>query len=279
MILYADSGSTKTDWCLLDNDHLVRRETTQGINPVHQSEEEIRSIISEELNIPKDNVNEVRFYGAGCAGENREKIITILDSVFPNTKKDVGSDLIAAARAVCGDSEGIACILGTGANSGLYDGKNIISNTPPLGYILGDEGSGAVLGREFVNYLYKINTDKKLIQQVLDAQGIDYGQLIERVYRRQMANRFLASFVPILSKIVHDVNHPASKELQTMVIESFCEFFRLNVSHYRRRDLPVGFVGGVASEFREELKEAARKEGYVLGKIFKTPLDAIICNV
>ena len=158
MILIADSGSTKTDWAVVDDGRMVTSMATQGINPFHQDTDNIAAVIETEL-LPKMGdiyPEEIYFYGSGCREDKVEMMCSILGKTFPHCMRiEAQGDLLAAARAVCGANEGIACIMGTGANSCLYDGKRVVENTPPLGYILGDEGSGAVLGKLFVNALFK----------------------------------------------------------------------------------------------------------------------------
>ena len=160
MILIADSGSTKTDWCVAKDGFTVKRFTTQGINPYHQDKRRITGIVLDEL-LPQTSeykLKKIVFYGSGCRDETIPTMKNILYSAFNNNVEvEIYSDLLGAARAICGHEEGIACILGTGSNSCLYDGKKIVGNIPPLGYILGDEGSGATLGKIFINEILKNN--------------------------------------------------------------------------------------------------------------------------
>lgn len=280
--LVVDSGSTKTDWCVCIDGKQVCRCITQGINPFHQSDDYIYNIIGEELkpklkaaftnqNLGEPSVRSIRFYGAGCRGAAIEGLRKILLSAFPEaTEIEVGSDLLAAAHAVCGSEEGIACILGTGANSGLYDGKTIIANVSPLGYILGDEGSGAVLGKLFINGLFKGDVPSTIREEFLETTGQTLDDIIRRVYREPMANRYLASLSPFIR------SHIDCREVRDIVVRNFVDFFRLNVDHYGRKDLPVGAVGSVAYYYRDELEEAARHCGYRIGKIVKSPLAELV---
>lgn len=275
LLLTADSGSTKTDWCLVENGTPLWRFHTQGINPFHQSEEVIYGIIREEffdkasLSSPRlSSVSAIRFYGAGCRGEAEETVRKVLCEVFPFcTDIIVGSDLLAAAHALCGKEEGIACILGTGANSCLYDGEKIVSNVSPLGYILGDEGSGAVLGKLFINALFKGDMRDGLREEFLRQHDVTLDDIIRKVYREPMANRWLAS----LSPFIHA--HIQEEGVKKLVVSNFVDFFRKNIDHYRRSDLPVGAVGSVAFFYREQLEEAARSCGYKLGKVMKSPFE------
>lgn len=278
LVLVADSGSTKTDWCLFSDGKTIVRFSTQGINPFHQGEDTIRDIVGKELHAAIDGavgllsqVSSIRFYGAGCRGEAADRLRSILLEAFPGCSDVfVGSDLMAAAHAVCGTEEGIACILGTGANSCLYDGVKIVRNVSPLGYILGDEGSGAVLGKLFVNALFKGDMPENLRTEFLELSGITLDDIIRRVYREPMANRWLAS----LSPFIH--SHLDSWQVNDLVVANFVDFFKKNVDHYCRKDLPVGAVGSVAYYYKEQLEEAAMRCGYRLGRIVKNPMDILM---
>lgn len=273
MILIADSGSTKTDWVLADGRHVVRQVLTQGINPFHQDRLTVENIVAGEL-LPKlgaADVKAVYYYGSGCREEFIPMMADIFTAAFSGAEHvEVNGDLLGAARAVCGRDEGIACILGTGANSGLYDGVRITGNTPPLGYILGDEGSGAVLGRMFVNAIFKGGLPKSLRDEYLSITGQTMADIIRRVYREPLANRYLASMSCFIAGRL-DV-----PSLRSMVIENFRSFFSRNVVQYCRPDLPVGAVGSIAYYFRAELEEAAGVEGFTVGKVMRSPLEGLV---
>ena len=273
MILIADSGSTKTDWAVVDNGRMVASIATQGINPFHQDNDNIGAVIETEL-LPKmgDFYPEgIFFYGSGCREDKVEMMCDILGKAFPQCVTiEAQGDLLAAARAVCGEDEGIACIMGTGANSCLYDGKRVVENTPPLGYILGDEGSGAVLGKLFVNALFKGQLPESLKEEWLNETGLSLNTIINKVYREPLANRFLAS----TSKFIRQ--HLSVAPLEEMVVDNFREHFRRNVNKYGRNDLPVGAIGSVAYYYREQLEKAARAEGYSLGKVMRSPMDGLM---
>lgn len=272
MKLIADSGSTKTDWCLFDDEEKVKsRFASQGINPFHMSEDIIFGILRNEL-LPQlgaagSSIEEIEFYGAGCTVAKIPVMKALLSEVFPYARNVVvGSDMLGAAKALLGNDEGIACILGTGANSCLYDGEKIVSNVSPMGYILGDEGSGAVLGKTFINELYKGgHTD--FINVFEKETGLSQADIIQKVYREALPNRFLAS----LSKFIG--SHIAEEQwIEDMVVDCFRDFFRKNVRHYNRRDLSVSFVGSVAYYYKAQLMKAAELEGYKVGKILRQPL-------
>lgn len=273
-ILIADSGSTKTEW---DLDGL--RIKTQGINPFHQDDDTIRAILCDELlpqlyshcSVSEFSSLKVSFYGSGVRPELEEKIVRLLCEAFPEAKQiDAHSDLLGAAIALCGHSEGIACILGTGANSCLFDGQRIVKNTPPMGYVLGDEGSGAVLGIRFLNALYKDRLPHTILSDFEAYIGMNLAQVVDRVYRQPLANRWLAS----LSEFIHA--HMGEPLIEALVVENFRDFLRYNVDPYGRRDLPVSALGSIAYYYQSQFLEALKSEGYTVGKILRGPLDGLV---
>lgn len=289
MKLIADSGSTKTDWSVTSGNNVALSVKTQGINPFHQPEQVISDILSSEL-LPQiepvvASISEIHFYGSGCNEANAAVMQALLSRVFSDdVSVFVYSDLLAAARAVCGTSPGIACIMGTGVNSCLYDGTGIVSNTRPLGYILGDEGSGAVLGKLFLNALYKGFLPQDMAGEFEQWIGMSYQDIITRVYREPMANRFLAGIAPF----IHDrLDIPA---VRGIVVDNFRNFFRRNVVQYGAASLPVGAVassvdaaslpvgavGSIAYFFRDELCEAASLEGFTLSRVLRSPMDGLV---
>ena len=277
MYLIADSGSTKTDWCLCNGSTILSNIQTQGINPYHQTEEAIEAVLREEL-LPQSSQLiaqgaqlKITFYGSGCANETAcNRIKEALHQVLGAEDITVHSDLLGAARALCGHEEGIACVLGTGSNSCLYDGKEIIANTPPLGYILGDEGSSAVLGRRLVGDCLKRQLPEAIRDEFLAEYQLTQEIILEKVYRQPLANRFLASLTPFLSK------HREVPEVHKLLVESFTDFFVRNVKQYRRPWLRIHFVGSIANAFSAELKEAAESLGMELGTIMKSPMEGLI---
>ena len=267
--LIADSGSTKTDWILLLGGERVKRISTQGINPVLLGENEIADILNGELleHLDGIRVTAVDFYGAGCRGEYCDKIDRALRVVLGVAQIQVASDMLGAARALCGTDEGIVCILGTGSNSCLYDGQDIVANVSPLGFILGDEGSGAVMGRRLLGDVLKRQLPDSLIDAFFHEYGVTVDDVIRRVYREPMPNRYLASFAPFLSR------HKECGEIKALVEDEFARFFLRNVANYNRKDLPVHFVGSIAHYFQDELKATAERLGFCIGIIRKAPLD------
>lgn len=276
MKLTVDSGSTKTDWGFFDTPDNLKTYGTQGINPCHQSVDEIRSIIDSEL-VTKatgtdfGTITEVYYYGAGCAtAEICSQMAGILATFFPNAAISVESDMLGAARALCGNSEGVACVLGTGSNSCLYNGREIVDQVPSLGYILGDEGSSAALGRRLISDCLKRQLPESVCREFLSKYGLDKDTIIENVYRKPMANRYIASFAPFLYE------KRSISEVHKIIIQCFSEFFTRNVINYHRPWLPVHFVGSLADNFAAELAETADSLGMTIGKIVASPLEGLV---
>ena len=299
MILIADSGSTKTDWTLLYSPHPMRWDVvatfkTQGITPVHQTADDIRRILGHELmsqlstfpraalinsralETPLLEQISVSFYGSGCTPAHVPMMRQLLAEVFPYKTIEVYFDLMAAARALCQHEPGIACILGTGANSCLYDGEQIVQNTPALGYILGDEGSGSVLGRLFMNAIFKNPQYADLRDAYLAETRLTQADIINKVYREPMANRFLASTSLFIEQ------HRDNSLLHDLIVRNFRDFLTHNVAPYAQytaldvQQLPVSFVGSMAYHYESELREAAQIEGFTIGKIMQSPMEGLI---
>ncbi len=293
LTLIADSGGTKTDWTLLnpladDGKSVIATFHTQGMTPIHQTPEQIQHIIGQELmqqlsSFPRaaliasgmletpllTNLNVV-FYGSGCTPVHAPHMRQLLSGVLSTPSVEVYSDLMGAARALCQHHEGIACILGTGANSCLYDGRDIVQNTPALGYVLGDEGSGSVLGRLFMNAIFKNPAFAAIRDEYLHKEQLSLADIIRRVYHEPLANRFLAT----ASLFIH--HHLDNPLLSRLVVDNFRSFFRCNIAPYGRRELPVSFVGSMAEYYPQQLEEAAQAEGYLLGTIAKSPMEGLV---
>ena len=276
MKLVVDSGSTKTDWGFFNTVYDLKAVKTQGINPCHQSEEEIRSIIRNELlpntqNLDLAAITEVFYYGAGCATQSIcEQMAALLKEFIPNAAIAVDSDMLGAARALCGHAEGVACVLGTGSNSCLYNGKEIVDQVPSLGYILGDEGSSAALGRRLIGDCLKRQLPESVSHEFLERYSLTKEIIIESVYRKPLPNRFIAGFAPFVYE------KRAIPEVHKMIIQCFSEFFTRNVINYHKPWLPVHFVGSLAGSFAEELKETADSLGMTIGKIEASPMNGLV---
>ena len=273
MRLIADSGSTKTDWCWTGGGQTFIC-ATQGINPFHQSETVIHDILSHELvpQLPQQAVvDEVFFYGAGCTKEKSAIVTEALKTVFPSaTRLFVGSDMLGAARALCQHEAGIACILGTGANSCLYDGTDIVSNVSPLGYILGDEGSAAYIGKRLVGDILKCQFSSDVCQLFFDETHLDGPTIVNKVYREPMPNRFLGQTSQFCQ------HHRDNPEIHRFLLDCFTQFFVRNVKNYHRDDLPIHFVGSIAMVYEAELREAASALDLTVGRIIKAPLEGLM---
>ena len=277
MILLADSGSTKTDWVLIFNEEGIISFTSSGLNPSVLAPEMIAELLRKEVEeklqlfCVKPFITEVHFFGAGCTEAKCPVMADLLaELVSPEAKIHVASDMLGAAIAACEGKAGIAAILGTGANSCLFDGEKIVANTPALGYILGDEGSGAVLGKIFINKVLKGTLPETLCREFLDETGLDKFSVIEKVYRQPAANKFLASFSPFIH------SHLDVKELREVVVGNFISFFNNNIQQYGNQSLEVNVVGSIGYHYESELREAAEKCGYTIGRIIKSPIEGLI---
>lgn len=272
MILIADSGATKTDWWWGDISIQGTILQTEGINPFHQQKEAIHQILSESL-LPQlihlETCTALFFYGAGCTPEKSMQLKEILQPFFPNAAIEVTGDLLGAARALCGRQPGIACILGTGSNSCYYDGNKILANTPPLGYILGDEGSGAALGKRFIADGLKRLLPKDLFNEFLIEQNHTLPSLLERIYRQPLANRFLAGITPFIYKYRHEA------AIHQLLTDCFSDFIIRNLHAYPS-DLPVSFTGSVSWYFKEEVELALRLHQRQPGRFVQKPLDELV---
>lgn len=270
MIIVADSGSTKTDWILIDNKKFIDQKKTDGINPFYQNTESIIKTIS-SLSI-WEGISKIYFYGAGCANPEKNKVVEdALQVLFPNAICEINSDLLAAARSLCGKKQGIACILGTGSNSCLYNGNEIEQNVSPLGFILGDEGSGAVLGKKLVADILKNQAPTEIQEAFFNKYRVSAAEIIHKVYRKEFPNRYLASFTRFLSENCNNTY------VAKLVKESFVEFFRRNIKQYPDSSLlPIHFTGSIAFYFKTELELAAKEESLKVGTITQSPLEDLL---
>jgi N-acetylglucosamine kinase-like BadF-type ATPase len=269
MILLADSGSTKTGWCLSDENGTREFYTTNGINPFFRTTEDIVEELKQKL-VPKikGEITAVYFYGAGIVNEEKASVIkNALLTLFPGALLEVESDLLAAARATLGNKKGIACILGTGSNSCLYDGTEITAHVPPLGFILGDEGSGAYLGCKLVGDYLKGIMPEKLSAKFNEKYPLHYTDFLNSVYKEEKPNRFLAGFVPFLKENIEN------DYCDQLVRNAFGEFIDRNVAQYDGyKQHSVCFVGSVAFYFQEQLLKVLVKKNSTPGTVIKEPL-------
>lgn len=270
--LIADSGSTKTDWAIIFRGKIQQKIATSGINPFFQSKEDIIQILNNELltNLEKPYPTKLNYYGAGCTFPAKIELLSraFSEVLGQDIKLSLHSDLVAVAHALCGEEEGIPCILGTGSNSCYWNGKEIVNNVPPLGFILGDEGSGAVLGKQLIANILKGQLSDKIISDFFYTQRVTYEELLESVYKKPFPNRFLARFTYFIKE--HIENH----EIRQIVVNSFQDFFNRNIKHYPQH-LKVHFVGSVAVVFEDILREVGKRLGYEIGNITKAPLEKL----
>ncbi|MDR0954473.1 MAG: ATPase [Rikenellaceae bacterium] len=270
-ILIADSGSTKTQWALVSADGGCVARTTGGINPVHTPVGEVEALLQSEFAAERGRVDAVRFYGAGCLPSTCGAMTGVLSRFFGTDDVTVESDLLGALRGVLGDRPGVGCILGTGSNSALYDGRQVVKHIPPLGYLLGDEGSGADLGRRLIGNLLKGLLPEELTAAFWQTYPLGYEEIIEAVYRKPGANRFLAQFAPFLCKYI---DHPAARSI---VDEAFVAFVERNLLAYDGiRQLPVSFTGSIAFYFETSLRRVLERYGLALGTVEQSPLPGLI---
>lgn len=272
MILIADSGSTKTTWHCIGNNSELLTCNTSGINPFFLNTSEIQDILNSEFTIDKSKISAIYFYGAGCAlPEKKQVLFDALKHFFCINQIQIESDLFGAARSLCQNAAGIACILGTGSNSCFYDGKQIVHNVSPLGYVLGDEGSGAVLGKKLLGDILKNQLPEHIRQEFFDTYKITAGEILESVYRKPFPNRFLAQYTRFIAK------HVDKPEMQDLLNNSFQEFFTRNIFQYKEAvHLPLHFTGSIAYVFRDNIEKVATLNGMKVGKITQAPIDGLI---
>ncbi len=273
MKLIADSGSTKCDWALIMPGGEVIDFKTMGFNPLFHNEEIIVEKLrqSKEIIDNHERVEEVFYYGAGSGSPKLKKNLqNVLKRVFSNAEVHSYSDLKAAAVATFDGSPGISCILGTGANSCFYDGANLKENSPALGYILGDEASGAFFGKKLLSgFLYK-QIPIHLLLKIEKEYGLSKKEIIQNVYRKPYANVYLASFMPFFYK------NKSESYIQKILRKGFRKFLLIHVLCFEEcKTVPVHFVGSVAHFFREELQREAEKLNISVGRIVRHPIEGL----
>ena len=272
MRLIADSGSTKVDWRAIHRDNSVQEITTAGINPFFQTEEQIVYELRQNLQPQiSSTVNEIHFYGAGVSSPEKIKVLQdCFRKIFPQARTSAYSDLLAAARALCGRKAGIAAILGTGANSCFYNGNEIVDNVPACGFILGDEGSGAVLGKKFVSDFLKRQLPPELSKLASEKYDLSYNSVVERVYKQPFPNRYLATFSVFLNE------NKDNPYVINLLRTSFEEFFRRNIMHYDYKKNSVNIVGSVAYHYSDIIADVAQGLKIKIGNIIKSPINGLV---
>lgn len=271
--LIADSGATKAEWCLLNGTH-KRIIFTQGISPYFLNAGQIHTLLLKELcpKLKKTRIDEVFYYGTGCANpENARMVKRAIEKTLPGSNVEVTHDLMAAARAVCGDQKGIAGILGTGSNSCYYNGKRIVKNSPGLGYVLGDEGSGAYLGKKVLQYYLYQTFDEELKSKFDAKYETNAIEILENVYKRALPNRYLAGFAIFLAE------NRGHYMIENIIEDGLNDFFFYHLRKYKETSsVPVSFVGSIAYGFKDILQELCQAYKFELGKIIKNPMEGLV---
>ena len=270
MVLIVDSGSTKSEWTILNNDKVVLQRELEGISPFFHNEDQMMRTFRE---IPPDGVRQIHYYGTGCStGANRAKVHLALKQAFPQVQLvEVDSDIMGAARGLCQHDPGIAGILGTGSNSCVFDGESIIEQHGGLGYILGDEGSGAVLGKMLMQDYLNHKLPSHLEQELKEQYNVNRTLLLQKVYREPLPNRYLASFAPIVH---HYRLEPYIQQLLSRHFRAFFENLSLAFSSYK--ELPLHLTGSVAWYFKAEILEVSKQFPLKIGTILRTPTPGLI---
>lgn len=275
MIIIADGGSTKTNWCLLDDAGKKIYFNTEGYNPYFVGSDYILSSLRSGLpnDLPFPQIKEVNYYGAGVHNADKAGIVVeAMEQVFPNAKINVGHDLIAAARALLGDQPGFAAILGTGTNTCIYDGEEITHNISSAAYILGDEGSGCYIGKKLLTDYVRGYMPENVREVFWETYKLTPDDVMDHVYTKPLANRFCAGF----SKFVYDctVNIGYSRGL---VVNAFDDFFRNLVTRYPDyQQYSFNCIGSVGYNFRNVLEEKAKEYGMPVGRILRSPIDDLV---
>jgi N-acetylglucosamine kinase-like BadF-type ATPase len=273
VILIADSGATKAEWCLLNNG---KKKTvfTQGLSPYFLTTDAIADLVRQQLvsKLKSTEVDALFFYGTGCANpENAKSVKKALQRVFPSAKITVNTDLMGAAKAVCGNEKGIACILGTGSNSCYYNGKTIVKNSPGIGYVLGDEGSGAYLGKRVIQY-YMYNTFDEDLRSRFDAKYVTTPtEILDNVYKQPLPNRYLATFTMFLAE------NRGHYMVENIIEDGLNDFFFQHLNKYNEVwKYPVNFVGSVADGFKDVIQNLCASYEFELGKVLKNPMQGLV---
>lgn len=271
--LIADSGATKCEWCLVNKDE-TETFFTAGISPYFLNSAEIIGLLQKELlhHLKNYEPDEVYFYGTGLGNQRNVEIINgALKVLFPAAKVEAETDLLAAARALCGFKEGIACILGTGSNSCCYNGQRIIQNAPSLGYILGDEGSGANLGKKVLQHYLCNIFDEELKAGFNAIFSTNQMEILENLYRKPFPNRYLASFA------IFPAQNRGHYMIENILEDSFNDFVKTQLYTYNERlTLPVHFTGSIAFAYKDVLQEVCNQHELQAGKILKSPMQGLI---
>ena len=274
MIVIADGGATKCDWAFVENGEIVDRLKMEGINPFSVPEEHIREVVGRDF-MPvasRYDITHIWFYGAGC-GMAGHVVKQVLSEYLPSAEIVVGSDIDGAAKACCADGTGIVCILGTGVSSMQIEGGECTKRLPGPGYILGDEGSGTVMGKMLLSDFIYNQLPPHIAKLFNEEYGVTVPEIVENTYRKPAANRFFGKFTPFLSKHIED------EYCQSIVRYNFEMLATRSLAQYDTDRLKVNFVGSVAAVFEEYLTEVLEKHGMQKGIIVRTPIDCLVKNL
>lgn len=271
MIAIADSGSSKTDWRVITSNGQISQATCAGINPYQHNYETILSELKSVAQQIGEGVSGVYFYGAGCSTEeNIDKVRQAISNSFHAAYVEVNHDLIAAARSLCGEEKGIACILGTGVNSCLFDGKEIVDNVNALGYIIADEGSGAYLGKRLIADYFRRNMPDSISNKIDKRFALTKAEVLKQVYHESAGSKYLASFSKF---IFQNIKEPY---MYRLVYESFSEFFERNILKYEKhQNYKTHFTGSVAFYYSDILRQVANDKGVVVRNIIESPIAGL----
>lgn len=273
MKIIADSGASKTDWRWISAEGAITQSKSIGINAYHISSDSLNELLTNELNISFDEpISQIHFYGAGCGSqENKEKIRIGLSNYFKTSNIEVQHDLLAAARATCLHQPGISCILGTGANACVYNGKEITEEMVSLGYALGDEGSGAYIGKQIIKaYLEGELPDELMVKFATSYAGINKSVVNNNIYQKPYPNRYLAQFFRFA------IDNSSQKYINNLIRESFQLFLNKSVLKFENyEDLPIHFVGGVAYHANTILRQVLTENKLKIGKIIEGPIAGL----
>ncbi len=273
MILIADSGSTKTDWRLVGKDGETLSFETIGFNPYFiTSASVLNELVSSKLTEIKKDVTQVFFYGAGCSTEQNCKVIfNPLSTFFNNARVEVEHDMLAAVRATCGREKGMVAILGTGSNSCLYNGSAIVENVAALGFILGDYGSGADIGKTFIKAFLGKELPAEVEADFNKQYKLNTADVLDAVYKQALPNRFLAGF----SLFVY--THIGNQEIQEMIEKRFDLFFEKNIAKYSNyQSNTLYLIGSIAFIYQDLLQKTAEKHNVKIGKIVRQPIEDLV---
>ena len=272
-ILIADSGSTKCEWCLLQEGR-KKIVFTQGMSPYFLNSEQVQFIIRNELlpKIKNQTVTDIYFYGTGCMDPRNAKMMkTAISKVFTGAKIQVEHDLSGISKAACGHTKGIACILGTGSNSCYFNGKKVVKNSPGLGYVLGDEGSGAYLGKKVIQYYLYGTFDEELKYKFNDKYKTNAAEILEHVYKEPLPNRYLAGYCLFLAE------NRGHYMIENIIEDGLNDFFFTHLYKYRESwTLPIHFIGSIAFGFRDVLKDLCSTYELELGSVIKAPMQGLL---